>query len=297
MSQSCEVKVRFSPPPQELRRYFTTFYFAEWIVPAGGQIADYLLPEWANLRFYDGDWPEARTLSGISAGATSFPATGPSSETIRFAVGSSRMWGIGLLPLGWAKYIRAPAAEFANKIVDGNTHPAMAGFAPLARTLFGKQPDPKAELARITRHFLDSSDGEVPDEARIAAIHGALIDPDVASVTDLVARAGVSQRTVERICHRHFGFPPKLLLRRQRFMRSLSHFIMDPTLKWIGAMDGHYHDQAQFVRDFRQFMGMSPRQYAALDKPLMDAVAKERSRLGRAPVQTLDSPDGTAIPG
>ena len=81
------------------------------------------------------------------------------------------------------------------------------------------------------------------------------------SVTQLVEQVGTSQRTVERLCHRHFGFSPKLLLRRQRLMRSLAQFMLDPSLKWIGAMDGQYHDQAQFVRDFKQFMGMSPRQY------------------------------------
>ena len=79
------------------------------------------------------------------------------------------------------------------------------------------------------------------------------------TVAELVRRSGASQRTVERLCRRAFGFTPKLLLRRQRFMRSLADFVLDPTLKWIDAIDSQYHDQAQFVRDFRQFMGMTPR--------------------------------------
>ena len=103
------------------------------------------------------------------------------------------------------------------------------------------------------------------------------------------------QRTVERACHRAFGFSPKLLLRRQRFMRSLSDFMLDPTLKWIGAIDSHYHDQAQFVRDFRQFIGMSPRQYAALPKPLIGAVMRERARFAGSAVQTLDGPAGVSV--
>jgi len=55
------------------------------------------------------------------------------------------------------------------------------------------------------------------------------------------------------------------LLRRQRFMRSLTQFMLDPGVNWSDAIDGSYHDQAQFVRDCRQFLGMTPRQYAALD--------------------------------
>jgi hypothetical protein len=87
-----------------------------------------------------------------------------------------------------------------------------------------------------------------------------------------------------------------VLLRRQRFMRSISDFVLDPSLKWIGAIDSHYHDQAQFVRDFRQFMGMTPRQYGALPKPLIGAVMRERMRMSGSAVQTLDSPAGASLP-
>jgi AraC-like DNA-binding protein len=289
------VRVRFYPPPPVLRRYFTSFYVAEWAVPDGEQITDYLLPEWANLRFHSGGLPMAETLSGERMEPTAFPVTGPSTKTLRFTIGSSRMWGIGLLPLGWAKFIRANAATYANAAVDGFSDPAFASFVPLAHTLFGDRPDEEAELGRICQYFLARIDEPVEEDRRIVAIHAALIDPDVSTVGDLVAKLGASQRTVERTCHRAFGFSPKLLLRRQRFMRSLSDFMLDPTLKWIGAIDGHYHDQAQFVRDFRQFIGMSPRQYAALPKPLIAAIMRERARIAGSAVQTLDSPSGASV--
>jgi AraC-like DNA-binding protein len=295
VSPSCEVRVRFYPPSAALRRYFTTFYVAEWTVADGQQITDHLQPEWANLRFHSGGLPVAENLSGRRMEATSFPVTGPSTQSLRFPIGSSRMWGIGLLPLGWAKFVRANATDYANIAIDGFTDPAFARFVPLAQTLFGESPDEAAELERICAHFHAMIDEPVEEERRIVAIHAALVDPDVSTVGDLVAKLGASQRTVERTCHRAFGFSPKLLLRRQRFMRSLSDFMLDPSLKWIGAIDSHYHDQAQFVRDFRQFIGMSPRQYAALPKPLISAVMRERARIAGSAVQTLDGPAGVSV--
>lgn len=128
------------------------------------------------------------------------------------------------------------------------------------------------------------------EEARILAIHSALVDPLIVSVADLVERAGIGQRTLERTCMRHFGFPPKLLLRRQRFMRSLAQFMLDRSRKWIGSIDEQYHDQAQFVRDFRDFMGMSPREYAALPHPVLEKFMHERARVHGAAAQTLDKP-------
>ena len=292
MSRDCQVQVRFYLPPPELQAYFTTFYLVDIAVAEGVRAVDRLHPEWANLRFYSGEDFLADCHDGTQLTGTSFAATGPSSKAVRFEVGHTRMWGIGLLPLGWAKFVPAPAAELADAVLDGHRHPAFACFAPLAASIYADKPDEAGELARITAYFLGRLAEPVPDEKRIHAIHAALLDPEVASVAQLVAHTGIGQRTVERICDRAFGFPPKLLLRRQRFMRSLAQYMLDPSLKWIGAMDGHYHDQAQFVRDFRQFMGMTPRAYGALDKPILNAVMHERARCAGGAVQTLDGPTG-----
>ena len=282
--------MRFCAPAGALARYFTSFYLAEIDVADGGRITDFLHPEWGNLRFHIGDLPEAETHTGMRVAQARFIATGPSSRSVRFTTGTTRLWGVGLLPLGWAAFLGSPATELADTVCNGEHNPAFARFRPLAASLFGPEPDEAGELARLTAWFEAQLGDPLPEEARITALHAALVDPEVSTVTQLVERTGTSLRTVERLCGRAFGFPPKLLLRRQRFMRSLAQFMLDPTLKWIGAMDGHYHDQAQFVRDFRRFMGMTPGQYGNLPHPVLDAFVNARLRLAGSPVQTLDPP-------
>ena len=83
-------------------------------------------------------------------------------------------------------------------------------------------------------------------------------------------------KSLERFCRRYFGFTPKLLLRRQRFVRSLAQFMLDPTLSWINALDGQYHDQAQFVREFREFMGLRPTEYARMPHPIVAPIIHQR---------------------
>lgn len=293
MSQGCEVQVRFFAPPEPLRGCFTTFYQVTIDGPPGSRVTDHLHPEWAGLRFYlSGDCPSAEGLDGQRIADTDFTATGPSSKAVRFTVGPTRMWGVGMLPLGWTQFVDAPADRFADALVDGNVDPVFAPFRPLGRALRAETGGIDAELAQIASFFLIRAGKPVADKARIVALHAALVDPDIRDVAGLVERTGISQRTLERLCQRAFGFPPKLMLRRQRFMRSLAEFMLDPSLKWIGAMDGHYHDQAQFVRDFHQFMGMSPRQYAALPKPVLEPMMRARARFAGTAVQTLDGPQG-----
>jgi AraC-like DNA-binding protein len=203
-----------------------------------------------------------------------------------------RSWGIGLLPLGWVRLVGGSAADYANRNVDGSIDPAFRHFAPLLDTILGNPADPAAEAARIDEFLLKLLDRMPPpeDEARIRAAHAALLDLTSGTVADFAKRLGLSSRSLERLSLRAFGFPPKLLLRRQRFLRSLGQFMLDPTLTWIRTLDWQYVDQAHFVRDFKRFMTMSPSSYAALEKPVLRAAAQARAAAAGAPVQVLHRP-------
>jgi AraC-like DNA-binding protein len=66
--------------------------------------------------------------------------------------------------------------------------------------------------------------------------------------------------------------------------------MLDPSMAWIDTLDYHYYDQAQFTRDFKRFMGMSPRAYAARPKPILGAAARARAAAAGAAVQGLHKP-------
>lgn len=286
----CKVSVSFHQPCEALRPYFTSFYHTHVQVADGGRLVDFLHPEWAGLRFSTGLLPEAQIAGGPALPPTSFIAHGPTSKTVRFSAGNLRVWGIGLLPLGWAKFMGTPANAFANVVVNGRDDPVFSEHCELEDKLFGAKPDHEAELSRITAHFTNRLHRELSGEAHIRACHAALVDPGVVTVMDMAEHARLPVHTLERVCRRHFGFAPRLLLRRQRFMRSLSQFMIDPSLKWIGALDCHYYDQAQFIRDFHTFMGMSPHEYANAPHPIIGAIMRARFEMTGAAVQTLHIP-------
>ncbi len=90
---------------------------------------------------------------------------------------------------------------------------------------------------------------------RVNRAHAALMDADVSNASDFADRAGVTIRTLERLCARYFGFPPVTLLRRQRMMRSLTQYLLGAHTSWTGAIDSSYHDQAHFVHEFAASSG------------------------------------------
>ncbi len=278
MPSACRVTAKYMSTLPELRRFFAGIFLIEIEVEGDEVIEDFMFPDWATLRFNQAPSIAGSTRDGVPVGTSTLAVSGPRSQEVYIRTGSLRQWGVLVHPLGWATLVGQPAHLYANRLVDGMTDPAFARFRPLVDTLFGPTPDPVGELQRLTDFFCSIEPLEEPATALIEAIYEALQEPDIDSVSALSERTGVGRRTLERLCQRTFGFPPKTMLRRQRFMRSLTDFTVDPSLKWVGALDASYHDQAQFVRDFRDFMGMTPSEYGQRDKPVVAPVICERAR-------------------
>lgn len=290
------LRARFFTPPPQLSGCFTSFYLLEVDAEAVGErFADLLHPEWGNLRFFQGATPETAQGNGAVLTGTPFTATGPSSRAVAFTLPITRMWGVGLLPQGWARFMDVPARELADTVHDGLRHPAYAHFIPLLRALEAAQGSSDEAQAEILGRFFIENYRSVRAADQIAAVHRALVDPAVHNAAELAAHAGLAARSLERLCARYFGFPPQLLIRRQRMMRTLAAFMLAERATWSQVIDLHYADHAHFTREFQAFMAMSPRDYAERDHPILGAFMAERARVLGSPVQTLDPPGTLAI--
>ena len=289
MHANSAIAVRYFRLSPQLQPYFTVLYATTINCGPGELVVDYLHPEWAALRLTQGAPPLAVVGPGEMAPRWPFVANGPTSKAIKFGVTRSRIWGLGVQPAGWARFVEGPARELSDSIVNGSEHPAFAEFAALLPQVLDGGDDQDEVARRINDYLLAMTDREVPQEEAIIACQHAIRDPDMATVADLEARLGLSRRSLERLCRRYFGFSPKLLIRRQRFLRSLAQFMLAPDLNWSASLDSQYHDQAQFVRDFKAFMGMSPRQYARLPHPILEPIMQQRMA-DQGVVEPLDLP-------
>ncbi|WP_234041536.1 helix-turn-helix domain-containing protein [Erythrobacter aureus] len=288
IDQNC-IDVRFFAPPDDLARCFTMVYRLEVSLPEGEVLEDWLQPEWCNLRFFAENPPKAEFPEGPSVSGARFLATGPTSCPTHFLLGRTRMWGVGLLPHGWARFVGAHAADHTNTIVDGEASPHFSRLAPLCEAMCSREHSDEEQFAFLTDFFRKLANPP-RDSARIQKVHEVMIDPRLLHVDEFAQRSGMSKRTLERLCARHFGFSPRLLLRRQRLMRSLAAFMLEPRTSWSAVIDGHYHDQSHFVHEFHAFMRCSPSEYAAKPHPVMAAFMADRKRVWGSPAQTLVSP-------
>ena len=288
MNAAFAIDVRYYRLSEPLQPYFTALYGFEFECAPGQVIEDYLHPEWAQMRFFRDEAPHACIGPGPLCEQWRFVASGPTSRSLHFALHAGRVWGLGLKPAGWAKFAQGPASAIADMTVDGSTHPSFALFVPIHEMVDGSTCDLDTMAERINDYLMIHADRPLKQEDLIFACQDALRDPEIASVAQLGERLGLGARSLERFCSQHFGFPPKMLLRRQRFLRSLAEFMLNSRRSWSGALDGQYYDQAQFVRDFRAFMGMTPSQYAEMPHPIIDRIVAQRmADQGAAPETDL----------
>lgn len=286
--EAYRVHSHFHAPNPDLSGLFTTFYHLDLDVEDGAEIRDQMQPEWGSLRFFSGNTATARLDRSELTGAR-YGVSGPSSMPTHFSLGSAKVWGVGLLPLGWAKLIDEDASAFANTIYNGEMHPVFAKFARLCDALCDDRMGLEDHLAALNEGLAEMVRPH-RDEGKITRIHRALMDEDLGNVTEFADHAEMSVRTLERMCMRHFGFSPKLLMRRQRVMRSLTTYMLSGGKNWSEVIDTHYHDQSHFSREFKYFMGVSPKEYAAQEHPFLDAFVAARARQWGSPALTLDKP-------
>lgn len=276
MSVEFTIDVQSYRLSEQLQPFFTALNSFEIDCPPDVEVRDCLHPEWAMLRFtQSGEPPSGAVTPEPIRPSFPFVVSGPTSRSLDFGVKKSRIWGLGLQPAGWARYVGLPACDLADRIIDGHSLSETGLFAPILDLVRAtSEPD---DAARLINAFLLARDVPVsPNHDAIVACQQALHDPEIATVEMLVSRLGIGRRSVERLCARYFGFPPKLLLRRQRFLRSLARFTLEPAKHWSDALDVHYFDHAHFVRDFRSFMGTTPTEYAATAHPILERLIGQR---------------------
>ena len=282
------LRLRLIGAPADLAPYIAGIYRTE--VEEGVVVEDWLPPEEGNLRTGRGAVYEAAPGDGEITSVPPVVISGPSNRVTRLRIGGGKYWGIGLTPAGWSRIVRSPAHQFANRFVDIDDTNVSAELSLMLRTLDDEveAPEDAAELVGGTLRGLLGK--RPPSESTIHAVHLSLVSEDAIAVGPIANMAGMVPRTFERFCKRHFGFGPQVLLKRQRFLRSLAKYMLDPSMKWINSLDTHYWDQAHFIRDFRATMNMTPSEYAALPHPVVKAAVSVISASTRVAMHGLYHP-------
>ena len=215
-----DVAIRFAQPHERLRAFIPAYW--DIIVTGEGVVEDLLRPEWTAIRLVSSGSAEY----GPSLGAMTSreePAfvhgVATHAQWVRASEGS--VFSIPVFPMGWHRLLGVKASKFANVIrpladILGGEADRLLAAVKAADSLEGR-------VSAADAFFLERLDASkrTSVSALIEAVSLAVADPDCATVAELAERAKLSQPQLARLCLAHFGFTPKKLIRRERFLRML----------------------------------------------------------------------------
>jgi AraC-like DNA-binding protein len=278
------LRVRYYHPAEKLRPYIGSYSFTDVV----GDGPPFLLqPGWANLRFTLTGHSTMR-LAGTEISSRDMPAriVGPTSRAYELAgFLLTRAVGVGLLPLGWAHFVGQPAHRFADRV-----EPLDVAFADRGEHLLGalrEAADDEASRAILDAFFLRLHAARPAPPPYLIRAHELLLESEIATAEQVAARLGLSSRHVARLSLDMFGFTTKLLLRRQRFLRTLAAMRGRPHESWATLLDEIYYDQSHFVHDCYRFLGMSPSAFFARQRAFFHLVTGLRLQTIGQPLQGL----------
>jgi hypothetical protein len=211
---------------------------------------------------------------------------GPTSRAFRTVTTGGIAVGIGLTALGWARMIARPAADYHNRVTPlANVIGAQMGRR-LTEGLDALQDD--TSIKPLLDSILSPAFTKPhPREELIRAFSTLIVTDGVIEMKDVADRLDVPTHELRRMATRHFGMPPKLLLRRSRFLRSFIGLIQANGLSDYSAIDSSYFDASHFLRDAATFLGTTPRRFIEAETVFLKASLRARAAVIGPPTQAL----------
>lgn len=193
-----------------------------------------------------------RSESGLlsAAGVTGIQ---PTVRTYSYARGTGSVL-VRFTPEGIA-CLGVPANELAALSVPLDAILPAARLSEVQERLY-RAPDSAARVHVVEQFLLDLPYARDPVVSR--AITMLDTPADDARVAQIARTLGLSERQLERRFRARVGIVPKRFATLRRFERAVALAAGAPSLT-AAALAAGYYDQSHFIRDFRRFVGVSPR--------------------------------------
>ena len=182
----------------------------------------------------------------------------------RVLEGESHVFGVKFSAGAFRPFLRGPASSLADRTV-AVTQVLGEEVGALEAILISRDTSEDDMIAAANAFFLPRLPA-APDETIVLAgqlVRRILEDRDIKTVDDLVSKAGIGKRTLQRVFNEYVGVNPKWVIRRYRLHELIErvHDSQNP-VDWAQlALELGYFDQAHLINDFRSIVGCSPVQY------------------------------------
>ena len=278
-SAGATISLRYFQPAADLRPYLSSYYFFQADLP---RVTDLVRADLAQIRFMLAGTGRYQFADNSFVDTPVVSLMGPTMAASRFTVaGPVAVFGVGLLPTGWATGVREDACDLVHRVDD-----AAARFGPVFADALDAMrcapaPEVMVSIADVVMRTLFSRATEPP--LWFTALTETWLTECASPCVDvLVDRAGLSSRQLARLANRVYGAPPKLLARKYRALRAAIQ-LSDPGTDWLSVAGEAFYDQSHFIREVKRFTGLTPTQLQADPPPVTRLMHQRRGFAAQMP--------------
>jgi AraC-like DNA-binding protein len=268
--------IRYERPAATLRGLVSDYFVFDSEGPEAQNVTNWMLPTDPVIRLTLTSAPilvEMGEDSWVRRPTAAF--YGPATRARRVRTNGGVTIGAGLTAAGVARLADLDLSRHRDGIVELERIVDAHAAARLVADLRASDQGPDAKPI-LDAFFLQAMSRPHRSEGRIRDFDRALRQQELETASDFGARLGLPPHTLRRLANRHFGFPSQTLIARTRFMRSLMAITEAGATKGYAAIDAAYFDTSHFLRDCKRFLGMTARQFMALDTTYLDVVVRAR---------------------
>ncbi|MEP7376147.1 MAG: helix-turn-helix domain-containing protein [Chitinophagaceae bacterium] len=179
--------------------------------------------------------------------------------------GASGIIGIKVKPTALTHLFGFSMHQFTDRVVDISSIPALRCLSIRKQLLAAADHDERMVILNGLLQKILSEKKYVRNAADhaielIFANHGMM---PVSAITQSV---GIGERQLENLFKKYIGLSPKFFMRIIRF-NYIFRLVLENNQSWSGlAYEASYFDQSHFIRNFRDFTGENPSDYAFDEK-------------------------------
>ena len=280
--------LRFERSAPELAGMLPSYAVLDSDLSVVGPVVSWMLPSWARI------W--IRLTAGpisISIGNRRYDPVGAAvmygvtSRAIPVHPQGGVTVAIDVSPLGWARFVSAHAEAVRDRVLPLDEMLTPELVRDLTTALHASDHDQSVK-GIVDEVFLRHLPPPNPHEPIVERIIDAFASPDVHDLSTATERIAINPAALQRMCRRYFGFSPKLLMMRARFLRVLVGMLTAEEPIDHSLVPPGYHNVPHFLRDANRFLGMTPRRFVAMDIPYLRAGLRARQLVMATATPSLD---------
>jgi len=174
--------------------------------------------------------------------------------------GHVNTFAIRFYPYGFGNFVTTPIEKLANKETALET--LFEGAIALEQKII-QATDSKERIVIIEKFLIEKlSDKKMINTIVKQTVDSLLSSNGTESITNILKEDLSKRRQVERNFKKQIGVSPKQLGKVIRLQTALKLLLSKKPDKLTHiAYESEYFDQAHFIRDFKQFTGINPKQF------------------------------------